>query len=593
MVATPEGAAAEERDDLRSTREWLETLTSSRRLDRSELLRHYGQYRFEMGWRVSVEFTDRIREMDVLLPHTFPSDISRIALVSRPNFGTWPHIEEDGLLCLPDRTPVAAGDPVVDVKAALGAAVALVEDSIAGRNQDDLRNEFVSYWAPGATGNRRVVSLLRPKGPSRRIFVWRGTTFDLIADSDAELRQWLGFNGGTSDPHRWTVHASVLIWLRQPPLPDLYARTAADLLDLAEAAGVRTELVDLSTDVDQDGILAVIGATTENGAVFGSIGLRSPKNVVNQKGFRRLPSDVHVARYFAPAVAIERFVVDRADPQWVHGRGGDPRLPQLRQSSVVVIGAGSVGAPLALALAQAGVGHIESIDPDSLSWGNLGRHPLGADCVGRNKAESVVERLRRSLTHIRAARGHGRRWEDVARNTPQVLESADVIVSALGDWSAESTLNRWHLSRGRNMPVVYTWTEPHACAGHAVVVTASGGCFRCGFRDDATPVLRVTDWPNGKTHRQEPGCGSLFQPYGPVELMHTVAIATETVLDALDGTLHDSKHRVWAASREFVERAGGRWTQEWARRSRDIGGVVEVFDWTQSVSCPECGQQLA
>ena len=589
MAATLE---ADERDDLRSTREWLDTLTSSRRLDRSELLRLYGQYRFGAAWRVPIQFSDQIRNVDVLLPEMFPSDVARIALVSRPRFGTWPHIEEDGLLCLPERV-AAPEDPVVDVQAALGAAVALVEDSLAGRNHEDLRNEFLSYWAPSATGNRRVVTIVRAEGPSRRVCVWRGEAFDVVADSEAELRQWLSFKSGNSDPQRWTVQPGVLMWLRQPPLPALYPTTAADLLEMAEASGVRTELVDLSSDLDQGSMLVVLGASTPNGAVFGAVGLRSPKNVTNQKGFRRLPSDVHTARYFAPAVAIERIVVDRADPQWIHGRGRDPRQPRLRQSSVVVIGAGSVGAPLAVALAQAGVGRVESIDPQNLMWGNTGRHPLGADYVGRNKAESLVERIRRSLPHVEAARGYGRRWEDVARSTPQVLQSADVIVSALGDWSSESALNRWHLSQGRTKPIVYTWTEPYACAGHAVVVTSSGGCFRCGFRDDATPILRVTDWPNGTTRRQEPGCGALFQPYGPIELMHTVAIATETVLDALGESLPGSTHRVWAASRGFVERAGGRWTQEWMGRSREAGGVVEIFDWPQSASCRECGQELA
>ena len=592
MAATPESGALDERDDLRSTREWLDSLTSSRRLDRPELLRLYGQYRFGIGWRVPIGFSDQNRDVDVLLPQAFPSDVARVALVSRPRFGTWPHIERDGLLCLPERA-AAPENPVADVQAALGATVVLVEDSLAGRNEEDLRKEFLSYWIPLATGNRRVVTILRPEGPSRRIFVWRGETFDIVADSEAELRQWLSFKSGNNGPQRPVLQAGILIWLRQPPIPALYPNTAADLFAVAETAGIRTELIDLSSDVEQGGILAVLGAPTPNGAVFGAVGLRSPANVENRKGFRRLPPDIHIARYFAPAARIERLVADRADPQWIHGRGRDPRQPRLRQSSVVVIGAGSVGAPLAVALAQAGVGRVESIDPEALTWGNTGRHPLGAEDVYRNKAESLVERIRHSFPHVEAARGYARRWEDVARSTPQVLKSADVIVSALGDWNSESALNSWHLSQGRTKPIVYTWTEPYACAGHAVVVTSSGGCFRCGFRDDATPVLRVTRWPEVTTRRQEPGCGALFQPYGPVELMHTVAIATETVLDALGESLPGSTHRVWAASRGFVERAGGQWTQEWLGRSREAGGVVEIFDWPQSASCRECGQELA
>jgi hypothetical protein len=83
--------------------------------------------------------------------------------------------------------------------------------------------------------------------------VWRGETFDIVADSDAELRQWLSFKTGNKGPQRPVVQAGILIWLRQPPLPDLYPKTAADLLEVAEAAGVSAELIDLSSNVDQTG----------------------------------------------------------------------------------------------------------------------------------------------------------------------------------------------------------------------------------------------------------------------------------------------------------------------------------------------------
>lgn len=415
---------------------------------------------------------------------------------------------------------------------------------------------------------------------------------DVVGESETELRQWLGYREGRTDTHRFSVQSGLLLWLRQLPTPSEYPRHAAALFRMAEAVGGADALVDLSLDTNQDGPLVLFGGHTRNGPVLAGVGLRAPKIIERRNGFRsgKVPRHVLIARHFGTGVNIERYAVDRADPAWIHGRGADPRQSTLRNKSAVVIGGGSVGAPLAFSLAQAGVGRIDTVDPQELLWGNVGRHPLGAEYVGRNKAEGVAERIRRSYPQIRHADGHVRRWEDVVRIAPRLLESADVIVSALGDWPSESSLNTWHLGRGRTPVIVYAWTEAHAAAGHGVAVVRDGGCLRCGFSPDGTPLLQVTQWPRESTLRQEPGCGALFQPYGPVELQHTVAMATELVLDALLGSIHSSVHRVWAASEQFVERSGGKWTPSWRERGM-AGAAVQSLEGPVSGSCPACGQR--
>lgn len=57
------------------------------------------------------------------------------------------------------------------------------------------------------------------------------------------------------------------------------------------------------------------------------------------------------------------------------------------------MGCGSLGSPVAIALAQAGVGRLTLIDYDHLKWANIGRHPLGAASVDDEKAKAVAESL--------------------------------------------------------------------------------------------------------------------------------------------------------------------------------------------------------
>src|SRR3546814_17420859 len=71
------------------------------RLDASEIQHLYSRREFVAGWRFSIEFSDKsLRRIDVLATAFFPQVSVRTALVDRPAYLTWPHIEHDGILCL-------------------------------------------------------------------------------------------------------------------------------------------------------------------------------------------------------------------------------------------------------------------------------------------------------------------------------------------------------------------------------------------------------------------------------------------------------------------------------------------------------------
>ncbi|MCS7158786.1 MAG: ThiF family adenylyltransferase, partial [Blastocatellia bacterium] len=63
---------------------------------------------------------------------------------------------------------------------------------------------------------------------------------------------------------------------------------------------------------------------------------------------------------------------------------------KLKQGSVLLIGAGGLGSPLALYLAAAGVGHIGVVDFDIVDESNLQRQIIhGTSTLGIRKTESA------------------------------------------------------------------------------------------------------------------------------------------------------------------------------------------------------------
>ena len=69
----------------------------------------------------------------------------------------------------------------------------------------------------------------------------------------------------------------------------------------------------------------------------------------------------------------------------------------LRQKKIALIGAGSLGSPLAASLLRTGLGSLLLIDPDTFEDANLGRHVLGVDSLGQSKAKALANKLQRDF----------------------------------------------------------------------------------------------------------------------------------------------------------------------------------------------------
>lgn len=575
--------------------DWIVGLPGARAL-RSDELAAYASRGATAGWRLPLEFTDRERNLDLLITAGFPRRAPRVSLVDRPKFLTWPHIEEDGILCLlGDNAEVDFKQPVAIAKNLLASGFELVQELVATGRPDDFRAEFDTYWQR-SVGHRAtpVYSLLDPVPPSRITRVWRGRGFYLVGEQDVVLG-WL--NNRFPNGVKTETEAAAVIWLPQPLLPSEFPSTPSQVIALAHKCSAGQVLERLVAE--EQGEVVVMAAPTANGPCFGALTL-IPKSMYGQSapdldgplpGFRpgKAPRRLLVSLRYGGGTA-RKSVVERADAAWVHGRGHDPRFARLRSATVVVIGCGSVGAPVALQMAGAGVGKFILIDPELLKWANIGRHPLGASGVGRSKAEGLAEMIRSGYPHVRGAEAIVQKWEEAGEAVEKNLANCDLVVSAIGNWAAEGALNQWHLASRRG-PIVYGWTEAHASAGHAVAIFPNGGCLQCGFTTSGTPALRVTDWPRGTTVRQEPACGATYQPYGPVELGHIISLVAETALDCLLGTVGKPMHRVWAGRQSLLESVGAVWSPEWLSVAGGLtkGGFVEELGWLRSPTCVECG----
>jgi adenylyltransferase/sulfurtransferase len=105
---------------------------------------------------------------------------------------------------------------------------------------------------------------------------------------------------------------------------------------------------------------------------------------------------------------------------------GGPGQQAIRAGSVLVVGAGGLGAPVLLYLAAAGIGALHIVDDDTVSLSNLQRQVIhGTPDIGRPKTDSAAEAIARLNPHV-AVHRHGARL--TAANAMMLVRGVDIVV---------------------------------------------------------------------------------------------------------------------------------------------------------------------
>lgn len=97
----------------------------------------------------------------------------------------------------------------------------------------------------------------------------------------------------------------------------------------------------------------------------------------------------------------------------------------LTKKKFLIVGVGALGSVVAEQLIKLGVKEIHLVDGDDLNGGNLVRHPLGMDDVGKNKAKALTDVLNKSMPHAYVSNSPDRFDESS-------ISDCDVIVDCTG-----------------------------------------------------------------------------------------------------------------------------------------------------------------
>ena len=262
-------------------------------------------------------------------------------------------------------------------------------------------------------------------------------------------------------------------------------------------------------------------------------------------GFLISPSIRHLTPPEIVPVAIER-----VDANWGLARDHQVQVLQARREKrVLLLGGGSLGAPVAELLVRSGIGELQLLDKETFELENCARHILGADEIGLSKADALARRLHRlipdvTLKHIQAP---GANWlRDVCKPGRY-----DLVVDCTGESSVRVMLTHYREHSLGLCPLVHAWVEPFCSAAHVVYL----GSADLWPVDDPGELLAAASWPD-RTRIKLPACGAGFHPYGAADVWQAAGFAAERLLAVIDGIVADSTVWSWIRSKAFFQSLG-------------------------------------
>ena len=119
---------------------------------------------------------------------------------------------------------------------------------------------------------------------------------------------------------------------------------------------------------------------------------------------------------------------------------GQEAQRRLRDSRVLVVGAGGLGSPVLLYLSAAGVGHLTILDDDVVDESNLQRQVIHRQAdVGRPKALSAKDAVQRLNPHLVAEAVVARLGTD---NALDLVKDHDLILDCTDNFTTRYCLRR-------------------------------------------------------------------------------------------------------------------------------------------------------
>ncbi len=135
----------------------------------------------------------------------------------------------------------------------------------------------------------------------------------------------------------------------------------------------------------------------------------------------------------------------------------------LAEACVLIVGVGSVGAPLAEELAKLGIGRFILIDHDQIEVANVIRHVAGIDDIGRYKTMVMADHIHNKNPYAQVETHETEiTWEN-RDILAQCIRRSDIVVAAIDDRDGRLNVNKGCVEEHTPLLVPGVFRRAHGC----------------------------------------------------------------------------------------------------------------------------------
>lgn len=472
------------------------------------------------------------------IPESFPRKLPQVYVVGyEDNKKFYSHVESNGKICyLPTENILFdTGKPDQLFIECIQKALKVIDTWETGIMKNDLRKEFLSYWA--ITCKKKFASVksyseVRDSFEEWEVILSSKQNMLFRKNDNNKDKILTSVLGEDYKKDSFNSYDALYLPLRLsddlvPPNPkhEFNIQSIKHLIDGNLRSSVKKQFKDWLKKPRRSfwiilGIPISKGNTVLIGAFVKNYGKNNP-----------LKKNDHKTR-------LTPLLIERNDKVYQINRTSQNY--SLSNMSVAIIGVGSVGAIVANNLSKMGVSSLSLIDDDTLDLENISRHLLGFNNLNKDnslKVDALQEYLELQNPHI-SINIESLSFQNLVEKAPTFFDEIDVIVSCTGD-----TLTNFDITdffNETNKKILFGWLDPYGIGSHCLVVDNQNiGCYKClNYGPDGLTTNRASFAKEGQYFEKNlASCVSPFVPYNYLSSNSAASLICDGLLRLIEGDI--------------------------------------------------------
>jgi len=539
--------------------------------------------------KIKIKGTERTINCIVAFPKTFPDTLPKIYL-SKEDFKNYypiPHVDHNRFICTrdPEVTFLYENNINEGLQYLVSVAEKIINDGISKRNVKDFDKEFLAYWNDVAR-SLKILSLISPTDEISRASIiqlpdnsQRYGHF-IVAKSIKEAKDWMENLVIDFDGH--SAKEAIYLPLKQGFLPyDI--NTNNDVLDILEREERKLfkALEEYFNESDSNRVV-IFSVPLPEGKALGAW-IHEPWDEKAVQGFRRGKIPLRNRLSKTGTNVITKLRVERIDRDRLFSRGGTGITQPIKNSSIAIVGCGSIGGAVAVSLSKSGINNFSLIDNQKIEPENVARYTCGFLQIGFEKCNAIKTTLKFHFPNIYCEEKNDDIL-DLLQKDESYLNKFNLTIVAIGKHWIERRLNDLQKRGVITTPIVYVWLEPYAVAGQILFIHPyQGGCYACCFDLDSFKYSVASS--ELEFLKREAGCQSTFVPYSNIELDHFVNIASKKILSFIETPPENSILYTWVGDKFSFLKMGHSINPRWVA---ELDYSVRETKINKEIDCHYC-----